>query len=454
MILAHGLVGRADLPIPEWLFGWGAAVVMLISFVALATLWRTPQLEGERRLGALPDWLSFSVVNPATELAAGAIGVGLLALTVWSGLEGVQSPTANFTPTFVYVVFWVGLVPASILFGDVFRAFNPWRAIARAAAFAASRIAGPLPAAFPYPERLGRWPAVATILGFAWIELAWVNGQDPSWLAVAALVYTAITLLAMACFGIDAWLDRGEGFSVYFNLFSRISGVEVHNGRLGLRRPLSALTGISAVPGTIALLVVMLGTVTFDGASEGSEWSRIAPDIQNFFGSLGFGPGTALELAFSVGILLGLLVIGSIYALGIAGVRTVDGRPFVTVARRYVHALVPIAAVYVIAHYFSFLAYNGQAIAFLSSDPLGHGWDIFGTASRAIDYGVISATGIWYAQVGVLVAGHVGGLLLSHDRALVLYRGARAASRSQYWMLAVMIAFTTFGLWLLSQANT
>ena len=130
-----------------------------------------------------------------------------------------------------------------------------------------------------------------------------------------------------------------------------------------------------------------------------------------------------------------------------------DGRPFMSLARSYVHTLVPIAAVYVIAHYVYFLLYNGQAIGYLASDPLGHGWDLFGTADGAIDYSIITATGVWYVQVAVLVLGHVGGLVLAHDRALVLYKQPRAATESQYWMLAVMVAFTTFGLWLLSQAN-
>jgi hypothetical protein len=310
-----------------------------------------------------------------------------------------------------------------------------------------------VPKPFAYPAWLGRWPAATTIFGFAWIELAWVNGQDPSALAIAAIVYTVLTLLAMAVFGVDAWLRYGEGFSVYYNLFSRISAVEVRHGRLGIRRPLAALCRLDPVPGTVGLLCVALGTVAFDGASEGPQWSKLAPHIQDFFGSLGFGPGDALELAFTVGMLIGIAIIALIYGLGIAGVRTIDRRGFSAVARTYVHTLVPIAAVYVFAHYFSFLAYNGQAIAFLSSDPLGKGWDLFGTAGNAIDYGVISAKGIWYVQVGVLVAGHVAGLILSHDRALALYERARVATQSQYWMLAVMVAFTTFGLWLLSQAN-
>jgi hypothetical protein len=450
---AHGLVGRADLPIPAWLFGWAAAVVLIVSFAGLATLWQDPKLEQDDGFRPFPEKLSFALVNTATEIFAGLVGVALLVITIWSGLAGVQSPQDNFAPTFIYVIFWVGLVPASIAFGDVFRAFNPWRAIARGVGFVATRLRGPMPTPFRYPDRLGRWPAVAGLLGFAWIELAYSGGDDPSTLAIAALVYTAVTLVAMACFGTETWTSRGEAFSVYFNLFSRLSPIAVRDGRLGIRRPLSGITGVIALPGTVALLVVMIGTVMFDGASEGRPWVDVAPDIQDFFFDLGFGPAAALQLTLTTGMLLALGLVTLIYSIGVAGVRTVDNRSIVSVARAFAHTLVPIAAVYVLAHYFSLLAYNGQAIAYLSSDPLGKGWDLFGTATSSIDYGVIGASAIWYVQVGVLVAGHVSGLVLSHDRALALYGKARAATTSQYWMLAVMVAFTTFGLFLLSQAN-
>jgi hypothetical protein len=449
---AHGLVGRADLPIPKWLFAWAAAIVLVVSFAALSTLWREPRLE-EDGFRPLPDWLSFSLVNPVTEFAAGAIGVGLLVLVIWSGLFGTQIALSNFAPTFIYVIFWVGLVPASILFGDVFRAFNPWRAIARPVAFVASRVAGPLPQPFPYPRKLGRWPAAATILGFGWMELAYLNADDPSALAIATLVYSVITLSAIAVWGTEAWISYGEGFSVIYNLFSRISPVAVKDGRLGLRRPLSGLTSLEPIPGTVGLLIVMLGTVTFDGASEGPLWTKVGSWLQDRFIDLGFDPGTAAELSFSVGILAGISVAALIYLVGIAGARTVRHESETTLARTFVHTLVPIAAVYMIAHYFSFLTYNGQAIAYLASDPLGKGWDLFGTAGRGINYGVIGASGIWYVQVGALVTGHVCGLVLAHDRALSVYARLKDAVRSQYWMLGIMIAYTTFGLWLLSQAN-
>jgi len=125
----------------------------------------------------------------------------------------------------------------------------------------------------------------------------------------------------------------------------------------------------------------------------------------------------------------------------------------VALARRFAHSLVPIALAYVMAHYFSLLAFRGQNLFYLVSDPLGQGKDIFGTANTAVDYTVVSASTVWYVQVGALVIGHVAGLVLAHDRALLTFKDLRAATRSQYWMLAVMIAFTSLGLWLLSQAN-
>jgi hypothetical protein len=450
---AHGLGGRADLPIPEWLFAWAAAVVLIVSFVGLAVLWRNPQLDDHNGFRLLPEGLSRLLLNRVTETFAALAGVALLVLTVWSGLAGVQAPQDNFAPTFIYVIFWVGLVPSSIVFGDVFRAFNPWRAIGRAAGFVAERLTSRTQPPFRYPGWLGRWPAAAGLLGFAWMELAYSNGADPSMLAVAVLVYTTITLIAIACFGTEAWISRGEAFSVYFNLFSRLSPLTVKDGRLGLRRPLSGISKLEPLPGTVALLVVMIGNVMFDGGSEGKPWVDVAPDIQDFFVDLGFSFATSLELTSSVGMLIALGIVAAIYAIGVGGVHAIDHRPTVTVARSFVHALVPIAAVYVLAHYFSLLTFNGQAIAYLSSDPLGKGWDLFGTAGGTIDYGVLGASAIWYVQVGVLVAGHVCGLLLSHDRALALYGRAHAAARSQYWMLAVMVAFTTCGLFLLSQAN-
>ncbi|MEJ7786806.1 MAG: fenitrothion hydrolase, partial [Solirubrobacteraceae bacterium] len=376
---------------------------------------------------------------------------------VWSGLTGVQVASANFAPTFVYVVFWLGLVPVSLIFGDVFRALNPWRAIGRAVAGVASVAArGPLPAPLSYPERVGHWPAVAGIFAFAVLEVVVANGTVPETVAIATLVYSAATFVAMALYGVEAWCDRGEAFGVYFNLFGRISPLTRRGDEVGLRRPLSGLSDLTAGPGTVPLLAVMIGTVTFDGASEAPLWTGIVPDVNDFMASLGLSPETALEATFLVGLIGAILLVYGFYRLGIAGARSVGGSlSGERLAKLFVASLVPIALAYVAAHYMTYLLFQGQAISFLASNPLGKdGVDIFGTAGNAIDYSVLGATAVWYWQVAFVVIGHVAALTLAHDRALVVYDGQPTlAVRSQYWMLTVMVGFTCLALLLLSQSN-
>jgi hypothetical protein len=450
---AHGIVGKADLPIPVWLFSWTAAIVLVVSFVALSTLWRTPQLQEQhrRRLLGLPR---------ALEWLAGAFGLALFALVLYSGFAGAQVPNANFSVTFIYVIFWVGLPVLSVLLGDVFRSLSPWRAAARAISWTGRRLA---PRAFArpvlaYPKWLGVWPAVAGLIGFGWLELVYVpaDRERPALLAALSLGYFLAMLAGMGLFGVEQWSDRGDAFGVYLNLFSRLSAlVRDENGALCLRRPLSGLPDLPVRRGTITLLCTMIGTTTFDGLSNGGVWRNIEPSLQCLFSDLGFHQTPALELTYSLGLVLSICLIVGVYRLGILGVHSVSHRYDTgQLARAFAHTLVPIAFAYVLAHYFSLLLWQGQAMFYLISDPLGEGSNLFGTGGYQIDYQVISYAGIWYVQVAALVGGHVAGLMLAHDRALTIYRDAQEAVRSQYWMLAVMVAFTSFGLWLLSAVGT
>jgi hypothetical protein len=449
--LAHGLSGRADLPIPEWLFGWAAAAVLMVSFVALAALWHSPKLEGYE-LRSLPAKLSSFLTSTAVEVVCGAIGVLLFALVVVAGIAGVDSPGDNIAPTFIYVIFWVGLVIASAFFGNVFRPFNPWIAIGRAVGWLTR--GGRIEGALPYPDWLGRWPAAAGLIAFTWLELVAPAGATPRTLAAATLVYSAVTFLGMGLFGVETWSRRGEAFSVYFELFGRIGVFERRENEIGVRPPLAGLTQLEPLPGTIAVLATMIGSTTFDGFQETGPWADIGVPIASFFRDLGAGPSIADELAAGIGLLVTIGVVGSFYLLGVAGATTAGGGYRTRgLARAFVHSLVPIAFVYVLAHYLTFLLFQGQAMWYLISDPLGKGWDLFGTVDAALDYGLIGATVTWYVQVAVVVAGHASGLILAHDRALLLYDDPREASRSQLWMLAIMIGFTSLALWLLSQGN-
>jgi hypothetical protein len=242
---------------------------------------------------------------------------------------------------------------------------------------------------------------------------------------------------------------------VYFNLFSRLSAVETRDGEVGLRRPLSGLPRLEALPGTVALVAVMIGSVSFDGFTGKRLWNSVSPDIAQFFQDRGLSPQHALEATFMLGLIGGVLFVAGFYWLGVLGARSVGGGFTARrLAHEFAHSLVPIALAYVAAHYFTLLLFQGQGIVYLISDPLGKGSDIFGTADHQIDYTLLGSNATWYWQVAFVVAGHVAALMLAHDRALAIYEDNRKAVRSQYWMLGVMVGFTSLALWLLSSANT
>jgi hypothetical protein len=429
---AHGLVQRANLPLPEWLFGWAAAAVLVVSFAALGVLWSRPRLESyEWR--PLPFGIGKALGSTAVEVATGAFGVLLLITTIVAGFVGPPDPLSNFAPVFVLIVFWVGMAFASVLLGDIFRAFNPWRAAARLV------IKGER---HPYPERFGVWPAALGLLIFTWIELASGWGEHPARLAAAVSAYSLLTWAGMAYFGVETWTRRGETFSVYYNLLSRLSIFEKRGDEVGRRPLLTGLPPLKRVPGTVAFILTMIGTVTFDGLSQGALWRSLSG-------------GADGVLADTIGLLLGVALVASFYRLGMLGAQTVGGGfDARALSRAFIHSLVPIAAVYVAAHYLTFLVFEGQAIRYTAADPFGQGWDLFGWASSGINYGVLSQNMAWYLQVGLVVLGHVAALVLAHDRALSLYGDARLAVRSQYWMLGIMIGFTSMALWLLAQAGT
>ena len=303
---AHGLIQRANLPIPEWLFGWAAAIVLIVSFLALALLWPQPRLEGAADGRPVPRVGRF-FAGRGLENACQVIGALLLVLVVVAGFFGTQKSDDNFAPLFVYISFWVGLALASALFGDIFHAFNPWRAWGRATGWVATRLRGGRPLAHrPYPKKLGHWPAAAGLLAFAWLELASAGwGQEPDLLAAAACVYTVAMFAGMAIYGVGPWVERGDGFAVYFNLFSRIAIFGRRDGVVRLRRPLSALTRLELVPGTIAVIVVMIGTVTYDGLEQGEPWARVAQRLDKWFDGLGLGADGLTRITGSIGLAVG-----------------------------------------------------------------------------------------------------------------------------------------------------
>lgn len=447
-LLAHGIGGIRDLPVPRFVFFYGAAGVLVVSFAALAFLWRKPVLAARRDGRPLPAGLQRVLLSRGLRVAVGALMVALLVFLWLGALVGKNSSGVNLTPTFVYVYFWIAMPLISALFGNVWSVLSPWKAAADGVGWLAGRRAPP----FVYPERLGRWPAAVMLLSFTAMELTYPDPSDPHALALAIAIYSVITWGGAIAFGSEQWFRYGDGFSNYFGMLSRISPfARRDDGQLVIRWPLTGLSITDATPGTIAFVAVMLGTTFFDGFSRTSIWQNRyyqvqvdlldRPNLADLLGQLMSVGGMIACVAF----------VGLAFRLAVAGTESIANRR--PLSPDFIDSLVPIALVYVIAHYFSLLYFQGLVGWKLVSDPWGRGWDLFG--SHDFDptkyFKHLTPHDIWYVQVAALVIGHVAGLAVAHDRAVGLFKTPRMALWTQYPMLVLMVLFTVGGLWVLSQ---
>jgi hypothetical protein len=451
IFLAHGIGGIRDLPVPESFFFTTAALVLVVSFVLLGALWRRPQLERLARGHELSEPLQAVLGSRALRAFLQAVSVAVFLGVLLSALLGTANELQNLAPTFVYVGFWLGLPLLSVTLGDVWRVLSPWRAVADAVVWALERSGAEARPVFEYPQRVGRYPAALALLSFVALELTYPRPAEPRTLAVAISVYTYWALAGMAVFGRDEWTRAGEGFAVMFTLLSRIALFGRRGGRLVVRLPFAALAGAERAPGTLAVVAVMLGSTSFDGFSRTSSWQNLMSDLR---ARLVEQPLWVVDLATTALNLFGLL--GVICFVVVAYLAAVESaRRLVGTLRSlvpdFVLSLVPIALGYLAAHYFSLFVLQGQFLFFLVSDPLGRGWNLFGTADYQPDLGLLTPNAIWYVQVVALVVGHVAGLAVAHDRAVALFERRGDALRSQYPMLALMVLFTVGGLWVLSQ---
>jgi hypothetical protein len=451
IFLAHGIGGVRDLPVPESFFFTTAAVVLLVSFVLLGLLWKRPLLEQHADGRLLPNALSAFFLSTALRVALQVVSVGVFVLTLATALFGTTIELLNWAPTFVYVIFWLGVPLLSVLFGNVWRALSPWRALADGTVWLlelGGREARPV---LEWTGRYGRYPAAVALFSFVALELANPRPAYPRTLAIAIALYSYWALAGMAVYGRDAWTRGGEGFAVAFELLSRIAPFAVREGRAVVRWPFTGLGGADHVPGTFFFVAVMLGSTSFDGFSRTAWWQNLINGIRT---DLVDSPTRTVDLATTGTNLLGLaLFVGVVALTYLAAVRAAAALSGTerSLVPDFVLPLVPIAAAYMVAHYFSYFLIQGQFIITLASDPFGRGWNLLGTSDFSPNLAIVTPTTVWYVQVVALVIGHVAGLAIAHDRAVSLFPSRRAALRSQYPMLALMVLYTVGGLWVLSR---
>lgn len=442
-VLAHGIGGRQDLPLPLGHVVVGAAAAVVVSFLAVGGLWRTPRLEDRPDDGSgrpLPAALRRLLDSGAMLLAARLLtlaAVGFVAVAAFLGPDDALNPTAYV----VYVLFWVGMPFASLVFGPVWRALNPLRTL-HAGLTALLRIPRREGIAV-LPLGLGYWPSAAGLLAFTWLELVAPGGTSTQVIRLWFVAYALLHLGAALIFG-DRWFARCDAFEVYSSLAGRLSVFgRRDDGVLVTRNPLRGLAKVPVAPGLVATVCVLFGSTAYDGAASSPAWVGLVQRT-----------GLSEVLLGTIGLLAVVVVTAGLYGAAVSAAgwfgerRGPRGGAAAHLAGRFAHSLVPIALAYVVAHYLSLLLFEGQQAFILLSDPLGTGANLFGTAERGIDYTIVSGATIAVIQVVVVVVGHILGVVSAHDRAVVLFP-RRQAIIGQLPLLILMVCYTIGGLGLL-----
>lgn len=438
MVFTHGIGGAQDLPIPAEYAIAGACAALAVSFIVLALAWRSPRFDTATSGRAVPSWLASTVDRRALGIALRTLGLAFFLYIVWAAVSG---PDLLINPTFgvVYVLLWVGIVPASLLFGPFYKTLSPIRTIN----LALTKLTGGDPdrGVFELPRWVGYWPAALGLLAFVWLELVYPDSTYLSPVRLWFAIYIAALLVGSALFG-TRWFERADPFEVYSTLVGHLAVFGRRaDGTLVFRSPLGNLDGVASAPGLVAVVSVLFGSTAFDSFKDSNVWLRYTQSVDTNITVL----NTLVMLGFCgiVGLTFAVATIST-------GVADSPGSP----RRRdlpdlFAHSVVPIVVGYIVAHYLRYFVETGQQTLIQLSDPMANGSNLLGTANWEVGYWLSAhPTFLAVTKVLAVVTGHVLGVIAAHDRAIKLLP-KRHQLVGQLPLLLVMVFYTVSGLYLL-----
>jgi hypothetical protein len=378
---------------------------------------------------------------PIARTLTSLLALILMAGVLYVGLNGPRDPLSNLMPLVFWTLGWIGLVSLAGLFGDLWRWINPWIGL--------YRLLGEVRPMLSLPERLGVWPAIALLIGFAAFLLADIAPDDPARLAYLVGVYWILTMAGLVIFG-PAWLRQAELGSVIFSFYARLAPFRLReSGGVGVPgwRLLEQTPTLSA--GIFALTLLAVGS--FDGVNETFWWLA-----QIGINPLAFPGRSAVVWPTLFGLTGAIVLLIAVFAITVwLGLRLArSDAAFADAFARLALSLLPIALAYHIAHYLTAFLVNSQYAFAAISDPLASGADWLGIQPFYVTTGFFnhldSVRVIWLSQAGAVVIGHVWSVLLAHRMALDLFSEHRRAALATLPLSVFMIAYTMLGLWLLA----
>ncbi len=448
VVLAHGLGGSSDLPVPYAYSVIGAAWALTFTFALVAFAWRRPRFDPAKPGHPLPAALTALVDSRVTRGVAAAAAFAFTVWVVLAGLWGSQTQ-ANALLGVFYVLLWVGLVVASLLFGPVWRVISPVRTV-----YLLLRRVTPRSLARPrlsYPEGWGYRPAAVGLFAFVWMELASPNPASLPWVKWWLLIYAAV-LLGGAWLCGQRWFARVDPFGVYSMAVSRLSPFRrnADTGRIAIGNPFDHLPSLPIRPGVVAILAVLLGSTAFDSFSSSVTWRNFADRLTK---AIHVVPVTvSLSALRTIGLLVFIVVVATTFSLAARATGGIDRGQRRALPGQMAHSLIPIVVGYIFAHYLSYLVERGQQAVFALADPFGRGWNLLGLAHLHVAYVLsLHPTVLAVVKVSCVVTGHIVAVIAAHDKALRLLPAGHQLT-GQLTMMLVMVGYTFTGLYLLFSA--
>ena len=429
-VFAHGFGQQFTLPLPLWLYLFSAGVVVVASFVLLSVLAsKKEDIKAVGTLPPLPVWLT-------NFFRAAFLFLFLLLLS--AGLFGNQFAGDNLAPIFFWIIWTVGVFFLVSLVGNLWRYLNPWESLFLLFKWLLPNYKPP----FQLPK-LALWPTFIFLVIYLWVEN--VSALYQPWQISTLLAsYTIFTLGAALAYG-EVWFESGEVFNVLYRILSTFAPLKFGQKETQVYIPSIRLTNeIRRDTSLVAFVLFMLSGVTFDGVKENTTYFA----IRQFFSSeINLNLGDKQYNTLAMFVLFFLFV--AIYYFFNFLVSATTHLSLKKATLYFITSLIPIAIGYELAHFSSLLLVQGQDIVRVASDPFAFGWDLLGTRGfKPILF--INAKFFWYLQIVTIITGHIAGVYVAHKVSLA-YLDRKKAFLSQLPMLGLMIFFTVFSLWVISQ---
>ena len=404
-IFHHGIGSVGDLPIPFETVLNVSAWVIILTFVFLKISWKKSVLvQKEVIVEQRQPWLGKM------------FGVFILSLLILPGLIGNEEAKTSITPLIIWVFLWIGVPVLGLVFGDIYSKFNPLSII---------------PSSEKKPSTV--WFAAALFLGLTWFELVWRKPGNPTHIGIVFILLMLITTGTRIIFG-KASIEV-DPLHLLHHLYAKL--------RFTVSKPiyknmLENIANLSNFKGMEYFILLMIGTVTYDGLRGTTFW-------YNLFGS------STLDITFSTFAFFGIniIIIASYrfacwFALKVSG----EKQDLNNISLLFGHTMLPIAFAYHVTHYLSLLLYESQTILYRLNDPYGIGWNLFGINDVSINY-FLTPVALWGIQVFVTLAGHMLSVVLAHDLAIKLF-GHQQSDKTQYIFLLITVGLTLQALFVLS----